>query len=148
MKDREVSSLQGHRMVAATEEARRGDNMTAKKIGTVLDEELVRRAKVAAANEGIPLSQLLEKALQAYLSQSRKRSIADEMWRTIPIDPALFKRMMEDEPSAIEAGNEDGEERKKYPLRGLPYIYVDPTESVDEKEWEADFPGQTNASYH
>ena len=51
---------------------------TKKKIGTVLDEEMVRRAKVAAANEGIPLSQLLEKALQVYLGTPArgKKSIA------------------------------------------------------------------------
>ncbi|GEM_PF-1708092 len=122
---------------------------TKKKVGTVLDEELVRRAKVAAANEGIPLSQLLEKALQAYLGAPArgKRGIVKEMWGTIPIDPALFRRMMDDEPSAID-GDEAGEEHKQYPLRGLPYTYVDPTEPVAEKDWEADSPGQTNASDH
>jgi len=75
---------------------------TKKKIGTVLDEELLRRAKMTAAKEGIPLSQLLEKALQAYLGKGRRRSIADETRGAMHISPEVFKRVMEDEESYLD----------------------------------------------
>ncbi len=75
---------------------------TKKKIGTVLDEELLRRAKMTAAREGIPLSQLLEKALQAYLGPKGKKSVADELWGVIRIDPALLKQIMEEEESWLD----------------------------------------------
>ena len=119
---------------------------TKKKIGTVLDEELLRRAKMPAAREGIPLSHLLEKALQAYLGQG-KRSVADEMWGAIRIDPVLLKQMMEEEESAIETDEEGAPPKSnkksvpgqpnRYSLRGLPFTYIDPTEPVAEEEWEA-----------
>lgn len=74
---------------------------TKKKIGTVLDEELVRRAKIAAAREGVPLSQLLEKALVAYL-RAGKRDIVAETWGAMHVSPSVFKEVMEDEESYLD----------------------------------------------
>lgn len=42
---------------------------TRKKIGTLLDERLVRRAKGRAAQEGKAFNELLEAALEAYLAR-------------------------------------------------------------------------------
>ncbi|MBI2171925.1 MAG: hypothetical protein HYU30_07920 [Chloroflexi bacterium] len=79
---------------------------TKKRIGTVVDEELLRRAKVAAAREGIPLSQLLERTLR------------------------LYSRSAAEEDAHAPVGN-------KYPLRGLDFTYINPTEPVAEKGWGA-----------
>lgn len=123
--------------------------MATKKVGTVVDEELLRRAKVTAAREGIPFSQLLEKALQAYL-RPKKESIAAATRGAMHISPSVSRQVMEEEESYLPLGEESfgpvaqggavhvtPAESTKYPLRGLPFTYVDPTEPVAEKEWEA-----------
>lgn len=53
------------------------------KVGTVLDEDILKRAKVRAAQEGKAFSELLETALQAYLSRQGRtsgRRLVDESW--------------------------------------------------------------------
>ena len=45
-----------------------------RKIGTLLEERLLKRAKGRAAREGKALNELLEAALEAYLSRGADRS--------------------------------------------------------------------------
>ena len=54
-----------------------------RKIGTLLDERLLKRAKERAAREGKALNELLEAALEAYLARGSARSsrrLVDEGW--------------------------------------------------------------------
>ncbi|MBI4312452.1 MAG: hypothetical protein HY681_11815 [Chloroflexi bacterium] len=74
---------------------------TKKKIGTVLDEELLRRAKMTAAKEGIPLSVLLGRALEAYLRPG-KGDIVAETWGIMKADTDIVKRIMEEEESYLD----------------------------------------------
>ncbi len=77
-----------------------------KKIGTILDDELVRRAKLAAASDGIPVSRIMETALREYLDKRKGPklgSVAESMFGAIPADISLVKAIME-EPSAIDVG--------------------------------------------
>lgn len=76
-----------------------------KKIGTVVDEELLRRAKLAAAAQGITLSKVLDGALRDYLdrrSGTMARGVVASTWGAIPVDPALLRAVLEEE-SALEA---------------------------------------------
>lgn len=76
-----------------------------RKIGTVVDEELLRRAKLAAAAQGITLSKVLEDALRDYLdrrSGTMARGVVASTWGAIPVDPALLRAVLEEE-SALEA---------------------------------------------
>ena len=71
-----------------------------KKVGTVIDEELLRRAKVVAAAEGMPLRGVLESALRDYLDSrsglGAKRVVAST-WGVIHADPSMVQAIMEAE---------------------------------------------------
>ena len=74
-----------------------------KKIGTVLDEDLIFRAKQVALSERQALSQLLENALRMYLESVEKKKNAgrndvSEMTRgTMNISPEDLKAIMKEE---------------------------------------------------
>jgi len=54
-----------------------------RKVGTLLDDRLLERAKGRAAREGKALNELLEAALEAYLARGGTRSrrrVVDEAW--------------------------------------------------------------------
>lgn len=71
-----------------------------KKVGTVIDEELLRRAKVVAAADGMPLREVLESALRDYLdsrSGLRAKGVVASTWGVIPADPSLVQAIMEEE---------------------------------------------------
>ena len=74
-----------------------------KKIGTVLDEGLIFRAKQVALSERQALSQLLENALRMYLESVEKKKNAgrndvSEMTRgAMNISPEDLKAIMEEE---------------------------------------------------
>ena len=74
--------------------------MKKRKVGTVIDEELLRRAKVVAAAEGMPLSGVFESALRDYLdsrSGLRAKSVVASTWSIIHADPSLIQAIMEEE---------------------------------------------------
>ncbi len=62
------------------------------KVGTALDEDLLKRAKARAAQEGKDFNELLEAALRAYLSRHSGSSaprLVEKAWgvfRVIPRD--------------------------------------------------------------
>jgi hypothetical protein len=71
-----------------------------KKVGTVIDEELLRRAKVVAAAEGKPLREVLESALRDYLDSRgglRAKTVVASTWGIIHADPSLIQAIMEEE---------------------------------------------------
>ena len=71
-----------------------------RKIGTVIDEDLLRRAKMVAAAEGMPLSKVLESALREYLSRrrgGRSGGVVGSTWGVMQADASLLQAIMEEE---------------------------------------------------
>lgn len=73
------------------------------KVGTLIEEDVVRRAKRRAATEGRPLSDLIQDALESYLStnavEPAKREAAYRMFceRPIKLAPEQFKAVLEED---------------------------------------------------
>jgi hypothetical protein len=71
-----------------------------KKIGTLMDEQVLRRAKRRAAEEGRPLNDLFQAAVSEYLAralpESGQREEAYRVFceRPIPLSPAQFKQIV------------------------------------------------------
>ena len=71
-----------------------------KKIGTVIEESLISRAKAAAAAESLPLRKLLEEALKEYLDRHRglrTGSAVASTWGAFEADGPLLQALMEEE---------------------------------------------------
>jgi hypothetical protein len=74
-----------------------------KKVGTLLDEEIIRHAKRRAAEEGRPLSDVIQDALASYLSDKgldpKKREKAYQLFceRPIRISKNQFKEILEED---------------------------------------------------
>jgi hypothetical protein len=72
-----------------------------RKIGTVIDEEIMRKAKRKAAEKGIALSDVIQEALEAYLSGSaenpQQRMDAFQRFCDHPmkLNPAQLKAVLE-----------------------------------------------------
>ncbi len=71
------------------------------KVGTLLEEDVLRRAKRRAVDEGRPLSDVIQDALERYLSmglaEPAKREAAYALFceRPIKLSPAQFKAVLE-----------------------------------------------------
>lgn len=78
-----------------------------KKIGTVVDDRLYRRAKVEAAKQGRAVSDLLGEALERYLDAGRtgrgSANIADETFGSMRIDRKEFERILREEDGVLDA---------------------------------------------
>ena len=74
-----------------------------KKIGTLLDEDLILRAKQVAVSERQALSKLLENALKMYLESIEKKKrpgrkdVAETTRGAMSISPVALKAIMEEE---------------------------------------------------
>ena len=68
------------------------------KIGTVLDQHLVRRAKVYAAQRRQPLNTVIEDALRAWLDRAAAKSPATSLVAqtagNMAIDPAVLATLL------------------------------------------------------
>lgn len=73
------------------------------KIGTLLEEDVLRRAKRRAADEGRPLSDVIQEALENYLSPKAadpaKRDAAYQLFcdRPMKLTGAQFKAVLEED---------------------------------------------------
>jgi hypothetical protein len=73
------------------------------KIGTLIEEDIMRLAKRRAAEEGRPLSDLIQDALVQYLSPSaasvKEREIAYHLFceRPLKLSPEQFRQVMEED---------------------------------------------------
>jgi hypothetical protein len=71
------------------------------KVGTLLEEDVLRRAKRRAADEGRPLSDLIQDALEKYLTaglpEPAHREAAFQLFceRPIKLSPEQFKAVLE-----------------------------------------------------
>jgi hypothetical protein len=73
-----------------------------RKVSTIMDEALFRRAKLEAARQGRPLSALLDEALGAYLSAATGRrppggSLVEASWGVFTMPPDVVRLIMEDD---------------------------------------------------
>lgn len=68
------------------------------KIGTVLDQHLVRRAKVYAAQRGQPFNAVVEEALRALLDRAAAKapavSLVAQTAGSMAIDPAVLSALL------------------------------------------------------
>lgn len=73
------------------------------KVGTLLEEDVLRRAKRRAADEGRPLSDVIQDALESYLSsrsvEPAKRDAAYQLFcdRPMKLTTAQFKAVLEED---------------------------------------------------
>jgi hypothetical protein len=73
------------------------------KVGTLIEEDVLRRAKRRAADEGRPLSDLIQDALESYLSTKAvepvKREAAYQLFceRPMKLAPEQFKTVLEED---------------------------------------------------
>ena len=73
------------------------------KVGTLIEEDVIRRAKRRAAGEGRPLSDLIQDALVSYLSAQApapaKREAAYQLFcdRPIRLKPEQFRTILEED---------------------------------------------------
>lgn len=73
-----------------------------RKVGTILDEELVRKAKQIALVHEQSLSRLLEEALKMYLGSVEKKkggqkNVSQSTQGSMRISPKILKAVMEEE---------------------------------------------------
>ena len=73
------------------------------KIGTVIEEDIMRLAKRRAAEEGRPLSDLIQEALVQYLSPGaasvKERAVAYHVFceRPLKLRPEQFRQVLEED---------------------------------------------------
>ncbi|MCZ6623147.1 MAG: hypothetical protein O7B35_02735 [Deltaproteobacteria bacterium] len=68
-----------------------------RKVGTVLSEEILKKTKIRAAQEGKTLSQVLETALQIYLDRQKEPDgarLVEKSWGLFHISPKELKEAM------------------------------------------------------
>ncbi|MCR4392234.1 MAG: hypothetical protein NUV94_05540 [Candidatus Acetothermia bacterium] len=74
-----------------------------KKVGTVIDEELLRQAKLVAARDNLRLSQLIEDALRQYLQRKGPAAQVDRSRGALRAPPELVRTVMEEEEGFLDA---------------------------------------------
>ena len=75
-----------------------------KKVSTLLDPVLFRRAKTEAARQNRQISEIVAEALETYLRKEGSHlGKVDESWAALPVDPKQLKKVMEEEISYLEA---------------------------------------------
>ena len=76
-----------------------------KRVGAAIDDDLYQRVKVAATEDGITISSLIEQALIRHLKSrevSASRSLGDSTWGIISIDQETFEAVMQ-EPGYLDS---------------------------------------------
>ncbi len=73
-----------------------------RKVSTIMEDSLFRRAKLEAARRGRPLAAVLEEALQRYFDSPPSRPAGyrsvDEVWGALaPMPAEVLRRIMEEE---------------------------------------------------
>jgi hypothetical protein len=75
-----------------------------KKVSTLLDPVLFRRAKTEAARQNRQISEIVAEALEMYLRKEGSHlGKVDESWASLPVDWKQLKKVMEEEIDYLEA---------------------------------------------
>ena len=79
-----------------------------RKVSTIMEESLFRRAKLEAARQGRTLSAILEDALRRYFSREEpgaapKFGLVDASWGAFTLPPDVVREIMDDEDDWLES---------------------------------------------
>jgi hypothetical protein len=77
-----------------------------RKVSTVLDDSLFRRAKLESVRQGRPLSEIFEAALEQYLGGRRPengRSAVADSWGALPLNADVLRQLLEEEDGWLDA---------------------------------------------
>ena len=81
--------------------------MARRKVSTLLDEHLFRRAKLESVRQGRQLSEILGTALEQYLAGGSGRAastgVAAGTWGVLKLDRTKVKRLVADEDGLFDA---------------------------------------------
>jgi hypothetical protein len=70
-----------------------------RKVGTVLDESLYRRARLEAARRARPISEILAEALEDYLKRRGRHDepgVVADTWAVLSLDRTRVKQILEE----------------------------------------------------
>jgi hypothetical protein len=76
-----------------------------RKVGTVLDEALFRRARVESARQGRTISEVLAEALEDYLARKGRHEasgIVADTWSVLSADRARVKKILGTDEGLLE----------------------------------------------
>ena len=76
-----------------------------RKVGTVLDEALFRRARLESARQGRAISEILADALESYLEQEGRHgasSVVADTWAVLSLERARVKKILAEEPGLLD----------------------------------------------
>ncbi len=74
-----------------------------KKVGTVIDAELLHQAKLVAARDDVQLAQVFEAALRQYLQRKRTTSQVDRSRGALRAPPEVVHTILEEEEGFLDA---------------------------------------------
>jgi len=74
-----------------------------KKIGTVIDEELLRQAKLVAARDDVQLAQVFEDALRQYLQRKTLAAQVDRSQGVLRAPLEVVRAILEEEEGFVDA---------------------------------------------
>jgi hypothetical protein len=81
--------------------------MARRKVSTLLDEHLFRRAKLESVRRQRQLSDILGEALERYLAETASRApastVAAETWGVLALDAPKVRRLVDDEEGLLDA---------------------------------------------
>ena len=81
--------------------------MGRRKVSTILDEHLFRRAKLESIRQGKQVSEILGEALERYLAKTGSRSVTAgvvaETWGVLKLDRRKIDRLIADEEGLLDA---------------------------------------------
>ena len=81
--------------------------MARRKVSTVLDDHLFRRAKLESVRQRKPVSEILGEALERYLSEAGSRAatagVVSETWGVLKLDRRKVDRLLEEEGGLLDA---------------------------------------------
>ncbi len=75
-----------------------------RKVGTVLDEALFRRARLESARQGRTISEILAEALEGYLEQEGRHGtsgVVADTWAVLSLDRARVKEILAGETGLL-----------------------------------------------
>ena len=76
-----------------------------RKVGTVLEEALFRRARLESARQGRAISDILAEALEDYLERKGRHEtsgVVADTWSVLSLDRAQVKRILGDEEGLLD----------------------------------------------
>ena len=80
--------------------------MHRRKVSTILDAHLFRRAKLESVRQGRTMSSILGEAIERYLAESGSRrataGVASETWGALRLDPREVRRILTDEEGLLD----------------------------------------------